>query len=271
MRSTHLWCLCATVLIVVGCKGETGTSGQPGLKGDPGDTVVVASVDPGDACTNGGASLTASGVTAYACNGVVGSKGDAGLPGNSVTVASLGSGSACTHGGSQFTDGVATSYACNGAPGLPAPRAVAKASGVTVGQAFPAPPLSNGAKVIGIYVAPGAFALVDTSTGRSALWNYVYFAQPDCVGDVFVPASGGGPSEWGQSYAVEAYGTTRVFAPTSGAAVNFYSQSRLEPNPVTGAPMCQVSYSSGTIPGYAAVEVLSPAFPLALPISLALE
>jgi hypothetical protein len=188
-----------------------------------------------------------------------------------VTITALGTGTACEHGGSQFTDGVATSQACNGAPGPAAPRVVAKAAGVTVGQAFPVPALSNGAKVIGIYIAPGAFALVDLTTGRSALWNYVYFTQPDCVGDAYVPTSQGGPSVWGPLYAVEAYGTTRVFVPTSGAAVNFYSQSRLEPNPVTGAPMCQVSYSSGTIPGYPANEILSPAFPLALPISLGLE
>lgn len=259
------------MILFAGCTGETGTAGQPGATGEPGESVTVASVGPGEPCAYGGASVSASGVTAFACDGAPGSKGDQGTAGTSVAVAALGTGSACAYGGSELTDGVTTSYACNGAPGLTAPRVVAKAAEVTVGPAFPAPPLSNGAKVVGIFVAPGAFALVDTSTGRSALWNYVYFAQPDCLGEAFIPASGGGPANWGSLYAVEAYGTTRVFAATSGTAVAFYSQSRLEPNPVTGAPMCQVSFSSGTIPGYPATEVLSLAFPLALPMAIALE
>jgi hypothetical protein len=123
---------------------------------------------------------------------------------------------------------------------------------------------------VALYVAEGAFVQVDVTTGRSSFSSYVYFSQPDCTGSAFIVTNG-----WaglGPLYGVEAYGTNRVFVPTSATpTTDFYSQSRFEPHPWTGVPTCNSAYTSGRESGYVAAEVLSRTFPLALPITLAFE
>ena len=112
-----------------GCRGATGPEGQPGTKGDPGSSVTVASIDPGGACSYGGASFMSGGTTAYACNGAPGTQG---AKGESVTTASLEPGSACAYGGAQFTVGGVTSFACNGAPGPQGPQVLPGTGPLTV-------------------------------------------------------------------------------------------------------------------------------------------
>lgn len=208
--------------------------------------------------------------------GPAGATGPQGQAGVSVTSSQLAVGSTdCPNGGSQFTSTSGTTFACNGAQGekgaagASAPVLVAKAGATTIGPAFPVAPFGSGIHAVGVYVAPGAFVLLDPDTGRSILTTWVYFVQPDCTGDAYILKGNTSPANAGRLYAVEAYGTTRVFAPTGPATERIYSQSRLEPNPITGAPFCQTAFTNGTIPVFPATE-LPVSFPLG-PINLALE
>jgi hypothetical protein len=83
MHSTRLAPLLA-IALALGCTGSAGPQGPLGPKGDrgdkgdpglPGTSVSVASLDPGSACTSGGAAITSATGTAYACNGATGSQG----------------------------------------------------------------------------------------------------------------------------------------------------------------------------------------------------
>lgn len=110
--------LVGTVVVLAACKGSTGTQGVPGPQGDTGTAgtpVVVAAVDPGGACSMGGASFTSGSVTAYACNGLAGPKGERG---DGVVVGTLAPGDLrCPDGGALFSSGGLEAYACTGPKG----------------------------------------------------------------------------------------------------------------------------------------------------------
>jgi hypothetical protein len=174
-------------------------------------------------CSSGGSAGAQGAVGPTGPTGPTGLRGDTGSqgqPGVSVLSAQLAVGSAsCPNGGGQFTSASGTTFACNGLPGAKgdpgtsARTVVAKAGTTTIGPAYPLAPLSNGSNVLGVYVAPGAFVMLDPETGRSVLTGYVYFVQPECTGVAYLLAGNTSPVNAGRPYAVEAIGTTRVVRP----------------------------------------------------------
>ncbi len=180
-------------LAVAACKGATGPEGQPGARGDAGTAVSVASVDPGNACSFGGASFTSGSATAYACSGAPGAqgaRGDKGDAGDSVVVASLDPGSACTFGGAEFLNGVTTARACNGAPGASAMATVLDSTGAAFGRLVGVsnraanPPYSVWAKLLHVLDSNGTLWTVDSAGNvfSDLAQQTEYYESTDCSG-----------------------------------------------------------------------------------------
>ncbi|MCA9677530.1 MAG: collagen-like protein [Myxococcales bacterium] len=93
----------------------------PLLQGDPGESVEVTVLLPGDTdCPTGGSRFAVGTTTTYACNGAAGADGAAG---ESVQTTALAVGDAdCPTGGTRLVVGNNTTYVCNGGVGPQGPQ-----------------------------------------------------------------------------------------------------------------------------------------------------